>query len=452
MKKIISITIFIAALFLFNSVAFSQNPSADLDQCANGGVGQTPVICAGSAWQNGNLNANQAHYLEGQFVPYRLKFSNLVPNTPNSVTIEWDTTQNGKHALDYVGTGFQTEVSANACSGIVGCNLLSFTDFPIPLDAHVTAGPDGIPFTSDDIAEVGGNFRLFGGTVNSVSAYTLSGAFTSNSKTRIAINFTPSVANPVMFWAGHISTRQNWGFNSSAININGAPYHTRLVDLNGTGGNQDRALQAEAVIFPARLTIIKDARPDNTDQIFTFNATGLSPTNFMLDDNIDPTLSDRIVFDNVTTFGSPLTVTEAVEAGWTVNPASTCVEVAGGGTSTANSSISGRTATIIAEEGEVIVCTFINDLVTAAPANVSGQVVNQFGLPISRSTVIVTNLATGQITSAKTNAFGYFTVTGLEVGHTYAVTGFAKNAAFNTSVLSLTDNVVDYTIVGNTNF
>ena len=30
---------------------------------ANGGVGDPPVTCSGSAWQNGSLNQNQAHYL-----------------------------------------------------------------------------------------------------------------------------------------------------------------------------------------------------------------------------------------------------------------------------------------------------------------------------------------------------------------------------------------------------
>src|SRR5262245_64968256 len=77
--------------------------SGDLDQCANGGVGQAAVSCAGSAWQNGNLNQNQAHYNEGDSIPYRLRLDGLTTGTSShTVTIEWDTTQNGKHALDYL--------------------------------------------------------------------------------------------------------------------------------------------------------------------------------------------------------------------------------------------------------------------------------------------------------------------------------------------------------------
>ena len=52
----------------------AENPAADLDQCANGGVGSVPVECTGAAWQNGNLNQNQAHYFEGESVPYRMRF------------------------------------------------------------------------------------------------------------------------------------------------------------------------------------------------------------------------------------------------------------------------------------------------------------------------------------------------------------------------------------------
>src|SRR5258707_10629697 len=34
----------------------AANPAANLDQCANGGVGKPPIQCAGSAWVNGDLN------------------------------------------------------------------------------------------------------------------------------------------------------------------------------------------------------------------------------------------------------------------------------------------------------------------------------------------------------------------------------------------------------------
>src|SRR5690349_9007011 len=55
--------------------AVTTNPAGNLDQCANGADGT--IACANAAWQNGNLNANQAQYFEGDSVPYRLRMSGL---------------------------------------------------------------------------------------------------------------------------------------------------------------------------------------------------------------------------------------------------------------------------------------------------------------------------------------------------------------------------------------
>jgi len=85
--------------------ADANNPSADIDQCANGGVGDPPESCneasannAGN-WINGNLGASKSHFFEGDSIPYRLRFSNLDAGS-HQVTIEWDTLQGGKHAID----------------------------------------------------------------------------------------------------------------------------------------------------------------------------------------------------------------------------------------------------------------------------------------------------------------------------------------------------------------
>src|SRR5688572_11513635 len=54
----------------FAMVFFTDPAMADLDQCANG-TASAPVPCTLDAWQNGNINQNQAHYKEGDSVPYR---------------------------------------------------------------------------------------------------------------------------------------------------------------------------------------------------------------------------------------------------------------------------------------------------------------------------------------------------------------------------------------------
>jgi hypothetical protein len=222
-----------ALLFAFSSLlsmpvtpAFAA-AAANLDQCANGSAA-SPVTCTGSAWQNGNLNSNQAHYREGDSIPYRLRFSDLTSGS-HSVVIEWDTTKSGKHAIDYLTTYNRTETTANPCSGVAGCG--SPTTFPIPVDANVTKGQDGILGTTDDITQVPGVFTMFNGTITGVSVYTVSGSYSGDSSTQITINFTTTGPTPVLAWSGHIGSQINWGVGNSAGAISGSPYHMRVLLL-----------------------------------------------------------------------------------------------------------------------------------------------------------------------------------------------------------------------------
>src|SRR5204863_4384432 len=90
----------------------AANPAANLDQCANDSAPSSHADgCNGSAtqWVNGNLGASKSVYVEGDSIPYRMTFSNIVtvaqsPATIHHVVIEWDTTKAGTHALDYLTT------------------------------------------------------------------------------------------------------------------------------------------------------------------------------------------------------------------------------------------------------------------------------------------------------------------------------------------------------------
>ena len=311
------------------------NPSADLDQYAN----DTPV-----GWVNGNLGASKATYFEGDSVPYRLRFSNLSLGTHN-VTIEWDTTKSSKHALDYITSYDRSVPSADPCVDVTGCNKSVFDAFNIPADSQVTgAGITPIP----------GDFKLFGGSVTSVSTYSYADGtgFTGDKSARITITFTASVANPVLAWGGHIADRSDWGANDSAISIPGSPYHTRLISLDGGGGNQDRSLSAEAVIFPASITIIKDATPNGSTS-FSFTASPSPLTNFSLVD--DGTSANTKLFSDILDFQT-YTVTENTPTGWSLGTVVCSVDIDNGGSQT----VSGATATINLKEGENVICTYPN--------------------------------------------------------------------------------------------
>jgi hypothetical protein len=213
-----------------------------------------------------------------------MKFAELVVGGANAVTISYDTTKNGKHSLDYLTDYDRTEtVGNNPCSGVAGCTLASETTFPIPLDPRVANGQDQAPGGGDDITQIPGSFSLFGGTITAVSGYTLSGSYAGDSTTFITISFTSNVTNPVLAWGGHIATRPDWGLANSAISISGSPYHTRLEDINGGGGNQDRSLSASAVFFPISLTIVKETNPDDAQfKTFNYTTTGTDLSAFSL--------------------------------------------------------------------------------------------------------------------------------------------------------------------------
>lgn len=326
----------------------APNPSANLDQCANGPItAPDPTPCqSGNEWDNGNLGASKSHYFEGDTVPYRMLIENLALGT-HSVTIKWDTTKSDKHATDYI-TSYNNSVPADPCAGIAGCG--SSSTFPIPVDPQVSGG---------GVTQIPGVFTLYGGTITGVSAYSYpdGSGFTGDKSAQITITFTANQANTVLAWGGHIATRSDWGAGNSAISISGSPYHMRLVDLDGRGGNQDKSLSAEAVIFPASITIIKDSIPNSSDN-FTFTASPLPLTDFTLID--DGTNSNTQVFSGITEFtnrGTPIySVTENQSNGWSLTNIGCTVINPNGGTQT----VTNATVDINLQEGENVTCTYTN--------------------------------------------------------------------------------------------
>src|SRR5262245_44897615 len=224
-------------------------------------------------WVTGN---NDGPYFEGDTVPYYISLTDLVVGDTYRITIGYDTTKSGKHAIDYLRTYNQTIAFPPAIdpAADAGVSKISTDTINIPPDPNI---PAGIQQT--------GVFTMFNGDMTLTSGYTLSGTYSGDSTTSIDVTFiakdddndpTTNTTTVVLTWGGHIGTRLDWGANNSAVNITGSPYHMRLVkffDVTNNdalgGGNQDRSLSAEAVIFPATITVIKDAQPDST-QVFSF--------------------------------------------------------------------------------------------------------------------------------------------------------------------------------------
>lgn len=105
------------------------------------------------------------------------------------------------------------------------------------------------------------------------------------------------------------------------------------------------------------LTIEKDARPDSAEN-FAFTTTGSGLSNFELDDDADPVLSNAVTFESRDT----VSVTEIAAAGWSLTdisctgPGASKVEVGGDGDFDSGDT----TVRVALAAGDDITCVYVN--------------------------------------------------------------------------------------------
>jgi hypothetical protein len=128
----------------------SGNVSVNLDQWADGSVLQGDADGTGQSQEvfvNGNLNAQKAHYNEGDAIPYRAVLDNMQPGVTYGLVIQWDTVDSGAYALDYLtgfnfsfdGTKHQGEPDVNPLLGVSGIS-----------SGSITGGCDPVRFAAAD--------------------------------------------------------------------------------------------------------------------------------------------------------------------------------------------------------------------------------------------------------------------------------------------------------------
>lgn len=314
-----------------NSTMLPFKPaSADLSQVRNGGVGcddTVPNSCNNPAdWVNGNAGASNAHYQEGQSIPYRLVMQNLSLGN-HAVVIEWDVKHSNANAIDFITHFQRINESVQPCGPanhpediVAGCNPGSFTTFDIPAPTGVNSPIAGLPQNAFNALPVAQRrMTMYNGTITGMVYTNPQGDLSvAQSSTRVTINFTASSSTVVMAWGGHIARAVDWGTGNSASGISGSPYHTRLISLDGSGGNQDRSLSANAVVPPDDCTLTND-NIDVCDlpavtthalqgtavagQTYSFNLVNSGGSNaFISSSDTDP--SDGTISAQVTTSGA----------------------------------------------------------------------------------------------------------------------------------------------------
>jgi len=210
-----------------------------------------------NAWQNGNLNGNNARYPEGGIVPFRVAFEGLAPGT-HVIHINYDFTAGGHKAYDFLATWNVTNASGEICSASGGgissmCpSLPSPSTYTFPADPYVA---DGLSVTTAQVYS--GSPRkltLWGGTITSISGPVHSGSAAGNSTADFTVRFKSTGSAVLMAWGGHLAQSAFWnvaigGERDGAGEVSGAPWHMRTLQLDGSGNkNQDRSIQPSAIV------------------------------------------------------------------------------------------------------------------------------------------------------------------------------------------------------------
>lgn len=438
-KFLTSISLLLVVLSVAFTTASAQkveaNEAAVLEQCRNGSTPTNPRSgCTDPGgnvgWVTGNAGSANSNWAETEFLAYRMLFRNIPTTGTQTVIIGYDVFHQGVHAIDYLGTFNATETNANPCAG-ESCTLAS------PTSTIVVPTETNPALVTPNTGQLPGVFTMWGG--NLISA-TYVEPYAGGDERQIRITFTATVSNPVLAWGGHVAWQGDWGIGNSAGGISGSPYHMRLIELNGQGGNQDRSLSADAVVIPARVTIIKDATglsgSPTSPVIFDFTASPLFgfPSFGLADNGILGANTQVSVPITLFGTGNEIVVTEAHENTWSL-AGITCVNTGLGSFNSVNNippGPNGGSVTITVPEASDITCTFLNLRLdtSAAPASIQGRVSTAEGRAISGAYITVANATTGETFRAVSNSFGYYRITDLPVSEFYIMTVNHKRYLF----------------------
>jgi hypothetical protein len=232
------------------------------EQCANGTSGV--VDCTGSApplgWTTGDLNAQHSLYSEGDFVPFRTQITGLTAGTVYTLRIGYDAVVNGLHAYDYLGS---FDASKAPRQLVVPCDGVAGTGGPNACGTGSVPGPPstlGVPIDKDTHFPSGiqlpGVFSAWGGQLKAaayVSPTTPIYVGTAGTVEReIDVTFTAEGNTVVLAWGGHLASNLDWGAGNTFLgNHTGAPFHQRLISINGAmTGSRELSIHAD-VLAPA---------------------------------------------------------------------------------------------------------------------------------------------------------------------------------------------------------
>ncbi len=201
-----------------------------------------------------------------------------------------------------------------------------------------------------------------------------------------------------------------------------------------------------------RVTVRKRVQNSNggtsSTTAFPYQATNITTSSFSLISN------QEFTDPNVSGSGQMISVTEAAVAGWQLVSVA-CVETGGQTVPNTTVDVANRRANILVENGETVECTFTSEelVPTAAHASISGRVVDSSGMGVRNVRLTLFNASTGATVTARTNSFGFYSFTEMEVATFYVLTALSSRRQVipnNQRSFTLTDDLanLDFLVEG----
>jgi uncharacterized repeat protein (TIGR01451 family) len=225
--------------------------NVNLDQWANK---------PGQGWQNGDLNKNNSAYHEDDVVPFRLAIEGLSAGT-HTIHLNYDFTAGGHEAYDFLASYNVTEnpsLCANGggavstmCPGLPVASSKQFPSDPFTPGSPTKAGLS--VSGAQTFSGISRNLLMYGGSIQSISVPTHSGAVGNQSSGDMLVTFTTTGSAALFAWGAHIADSNYWVTTANQPNgaaaVSGAPWHMRTQNLDNSGNkNQDRSIQPSAII------------------------------------------------------------------------------------------------------------------------------------------------------------------------------------------------------------
>lgn len=206
----------------------------------------------------------------------------------------------------------------------------------------------------------------------------------------------------------------------------------------------------ESLPQPATVTIVHEALTlDGTHSstvAFPFTAQNLAVDSFSLVDTNGPA-TDRYVQTGIRDFGdlNAVDVVGQQVFGWTLQSIQ-CTET---GLPNSTTDLTHRSARIVLEAGESATCVFRSWQIpsSASEVSVKGRVLTAQGRGVNNAIVSITHPGTGKVLSARTNTFGYYTVSKVRAGEAYIITAQHKSYSFTPMIISVEDEMTGVDLI-----